>query len=150
MPNKTLIEIMEALAAQIVEELGGPPNAAPVIPQLQVVPLLESDPTPPCIDIYPASPFQEGIAFGRGNVEIFLLVRARVTTADQGGGQRLLLAMMDPRSSESVAMAMTSDRTLDGFVEDLVVSGPTDYGVFVDAGGGGALLGCTWTVEITP
>jgi len=146
----SLIEIMEALAAQLVDELGGPPADAPVIPQLQVVPLLESDPTPPALDIYPANPFQEGIAFGRGNVEIFLTVRARVTTADQGGGQLLLLSMMDPNAVESVALAITSDRTLGGTVENAIVTGPTDYGVFVDAGGGGALLGCTWTVQITP
>jgi hypothetical protein len=146
----SLPAIMQALADQIETELGGVPADDPVIPGLQVVSLLESDPTPPAIDIYPANPFQEGIAFGRGNVEIFLTVRARVTTADQGAGQLLLLSMMDPNAAESVALAITSDRTFSNTVEDAIVTGPTDFGVFVDAGGGGALLGCTWTVQITP
>jgi hypothetical protein len=142
----TLVEIMEALADQIRENLAG--TADPAIDGLQVEPLLLINPSPPSIDIYPADPFQESIAFGRANNNMRFVVRARTGTADNRGAQDLLLSMMDPRSTTSVALAILEDRTLGGDVEHVHVEGPSSYGVFAEEGG--SLLGCTWTAVVTP
>jgi len=148
-----LQDIMLALADQIAVELTGgstsPGTGTPAVDGLAVNPMLVWNPTPPAIDVYPADPFQNGIAFGRGNNEIFLTVRARVDTPDHEAAQDLLLSLMDPVAVTSVAAAITSDRTLGGVVERVDVEGPTDYGVFIDPGGG-ALLGCTWKARVTP
>jgi hypothetical protein len=146
----TVAAIMDALATQIEDEIGGDGTANPVISRLQVDGRMVFNPTPPAIDVYPADPFQDALAFGKGNNELFLTVRARVTTADHEAGQDLLLSMMDPEATTSVAQAILSDRTLGNTVERVNVSaGPTAFGVFpVPAGEN--LLGCTWTVRVIP
>ena len=140
---------MDALADQLQDELCGTAN--PVIPYLQVDGRMVPSPTPPAIDIYPADPFQEAMSFGLPqNNWIWLTVRARVTTADSEGGQDLLLSMMDPEATTSVAQAIMADKTLGGVVHRLsILAGPSAFGVFEDTGGDGNLLGCTWTVQIT-
>lgn len=140
-----LTDVMDALADQIQTALD------PSVEYLQVVARLNSDPTPPSIDIYPASPFMEGLGFRPGNVSYRLSVRARVTTAAQEDGQDLLLELMDPLAATSLTQAILSDRTLSGSVSDMgVVESPTGYGVFSDAGGAGTLLGAVWTVHVLP
>lgn len=145
--------IMLALADQIALALTGgttsPGTSDPAVADLAVNPRLVWNPTPPAIDIYPADPFQDGIAFGKGNSEMFFVVRARVDTPDHEAAQDLLLSLMDPVGVSSVAAAIIEDRTLGGVVEDVTVEGPSDYGVFIDPGGG-ALLGCTWKARVTP
>ena len=137
-------DIMDAMAGQLATQLG------PVIEGLQVDGRLVWNPTPPSIDIYPSSPFQEQLGMGVGNNAIFLLVRARVATPDHEGAQELLLSMMDPNASTSVAQALDADPTFGGVVDNSAVGPPTDFGAFIDPGGGGALLGCTWQVEVLP
>jgi hypothetical protein len=145
----SLTEIMDALASQIDSRLVG--TADPLIEGLQVDGRMVFNPTPPSVDVYPADPFQEGLAFGKGNNEVFLTVRARVSTAEHEGGQDLLLSMMDPEATTSMAQAILFDRTLGAKVERVNVTGPSAFGVFPDAGGSGsALLGCTWTVRVFP
>ncbi len=149
MSDPSLTEIMQALAAQLETTLGGTADPQ-TIEGLSVYPLLELNPTPPAIDIYPDTPFQEPIAYGPGNNSMNFTVRARVNTPDHDGAQELLLTMMDPRSDESVALAILADRTLGGEVGDLKVEGPSDYGVFVEPNGAGAFLSCTWRVAVLP
>jgi len=142
---------MDALAAQIDNEIGARGTADALIENLQVDGRLIMNPTPPSIDVYPADPFQEGIAFGKGNNDMNFTVRARVSTADHEAGQDLLLQMMDPESDQSVAQAILADRTLGGQVERVnIAEGPSAYGIFPDPGGDGSLLGCTWTVRVFP
>ena len=149
MADPSLTEIMQALAVQIETTLGG--TASPQkVEGLSVYPLLEWNPTPPAIDVYPDTPFQEPVAFGPANNSMNFTVRARVNTPDNEGAQELLLTMMDPRSSESVALAILADTTLGGTVEDVAVEGPSDYGVFVEPNGGGAYLSCTWRAKVLP
>src|SRR6188472_507073 len=100
---------MDALASQIETELG------PLIENLQVEGLLVPSPTPPSIDIYPGDPFQELLTFGLSD-ELFFTVRARVHTADNEAGQKLLLSMMDPSAATSIAQSIHGDRTLGGKV----------------------------------
>jgi len=138
----TLTQIMDAMAAQLEDEIG------PLIENLQVQGRLIPSPTPPSIDIYPGDPFQDLLTFGAQN-ELFFTVRARVHTADNEAGQELLLSMMDPESATSVAQAIRSDRKLGNTVSQAtVVEGPSAFGVFTDAGGEGSLLGCTWRVRV--
>ncbi len=147
MTPPTLTQIMQALAAQIENTLGGTADPQ-VIEGLSVYPLLELNPTPPAIDIYPDTPFQESVGFGPGNNSMNFTVRARVNTPDNDGAQELLLTMMDPSSSESVALAILADETLGGTVGQVAVEGPSDYGVFVEPSGNGAYLSCTWRATV--
>lgn len=145
----TVAAIMDALASQIESELCG--TASPRIPELQVDGQLIPSPTPPAVDVYPGDPFQEQTAMGRGNNVLFFTVRVRVSTAENAGGQALLLSMMDPEANTSMAQAILSNRTLGGVVERVAnVEGPSAYGVFLDSGGDGRLLGCTWRVQVFP
>lgn len=148
----TLEEIQQAMANQILEELsiGTAGTAVPRIADLQVDHLMNIDPTPPAIDIYPADPHQDALTFGKSNNEMSFTVRARVSTADHQGGQSLLLTMMDPSALTSVTKAITSDRTLGGKVSGLGVSGPSGFGLYLDAGGQGSLMGAVWTVRTMP
>lgn len=149
MPEPTLLEIMAALADQIRMALGGGNGAT--IPGLQVEPNLLFNPTPPCIDVYPADPFTEQTSYGLQNQEVFFAVRARVTTADTTEGQELLLDMMDVASPYSVAAAIADDRTLGGAVADLEVQPSTGFTIYTGAAGGEGgknLLGCEWRTRI--
>ena len=138
--------MMDALADQISDELCGTAN--PVITDLQVDNRLNPNPTPPSIDIYPGSPFTESIAYGATR-QFWFTVRARVLTGDNEAGQDLLLSMMDDETAESVEAAVRSSKTYAGAkLGD--VEGPTEFGIFVDSGGEGNLLGCTWRVALIP
>ncbi len=144
-----VIDIMAAIIGQIENTLGG--TASPqVIEGLNCYPMLENNPTPPAIDIYPGSPFQESIAFGRGNKSLNFDVRARINTPDSGGAQEVLLAMVDPEGTASVEQAILSDPQLGGTVSDLFVEGPSDYGTFIEPSGAGAFMSATWRVSVTP
>jgi hypothetical protein len=138
--------MMTALADQIQEELCGTAN--PVIEGLQVEDRLHPNPTPPAIDIYPSTPFSEVVAYGARR-QYWFTVRARVSTADNEGGQDMLLAMMDADEAESVETAIRSVKTYAG-AQLGDVEGPTEFGVFLDVGGNGNLLGCTWRVALIP
>ena len=139
---------MDALAAQIQNKLCG--TASPqVIMGLQVDGRLIPSPTPPAIDIYPGDPFQEPFGFGPGNHRYWFTVRARVSMADNEGGQDLLLSMMDPQAATSVEQAILSDATLGGVAQLKEVDGPTAFGIFDDPGPQPErLLGCVWRVGV--
>jgi hypothetical protein len=142
-------EIMDALATRIETVLCGTAN--PLIEHLQVDGRLIPSPTTPAIDIYPGDPFTEPLGFGPGNKELFFTVRARVSTADNEGGQNLLLSMMDPNADTSLEQAiLDGDRTLGGVVGAVAsVEGPSAYGIFADPGQTTQnLLGCLWRVRV--
>jgi hypothetical protein len=139
----TSLEIQDALAAQLATELA-------TIDGIQTRGRVVWNPTPPCVDIYPAEPYQEPFGMGVGNNTTYLTVRARVNTPDHEGAQDLLLQMMDMTGAYSVEQAIEADKTLGGVVgQVLVLSGPSEFGAFVDPGGS-ALLGCTWRVQVIP
>lgn len=137
-------DIMDALAAQIAANLSA-------VDGLQVHARLLWNPTPPAIDIYPGTPFQEGIAMREK--ALYFTVRARVNTPDHEGAQDLLLDLMDPDSANSVEDAIRVDPTLGGVVEYAAVASdsPSEFGAFTDPGGEGfTLIGCTWRVQVLP
>src|SRR5262245_2472348 len=142
--------IMDALANQITTEL------TPHFDHIQVVGRWNPNPTPPAIDIFPATEFQQSFGFGGGNNIFFFTIRAEVTTADQFGGQNQLLSLMDPLAPTSLRDAIEADKTLGGVVGQAhVIEGPSGYGPVIDPGQVvdpiyGSLLGCQWTVQVTP
>jgi hypothetical protein len=141
---------MDAMAEQLQDALCGTAN--PVIEQLTVTGRFVFNPTPPHIDIYPADPFTEPIAMDYQR-QMNFLVRARVSTADHEGGQDLLLSMMEPGSTTSVASAILQTGALTSLVDDVGVDGPSGFGIFPSVGAdvtSGSLLGCTWTVAVIP
>ena len=81
--------------------------------------------------------------------QYWFTVRARVSTADNEAGQDLLLAMMDEDAAESVETAIRSTKTYAG-AQLGDIEGPTEFGIFIDSGGEGSLLGCTWRVALIP
>jgi len=108
------------------------------------------NPTPPCIDMWPADPSLDPTLAGFGEIdggELFT-IRARVSTADQDAGQDLLLALMDDEDPLSIGAALFSDPTLNGWAQTLDVQARTGYVLVPDASGEGALLGCLWTVVV--
>lgn len=112
------------------------------IPDLQVYGFWNDEPTPPCIDVYPAIPFQTGAGFGAGNNLAYFTVRARVGMADSVAGQALLLRLLDPEDAASVEVALANADAVAG--ED-GVSGFTQYAD--DTSATERMLGCEWRVS---
>ena len=141
----TLGEIVEGLTTALQ-----PLTAS--TPDLQLYPYLNINPTPPSIDVYPGDPFQEWLGFdktGQRERKLFFTVRARVSTADQEDGQKLLLEFLDPNGG--VEDALATDHTLGGAVSDcgVVEEGVTGIRQYVtDTPTGQSLLGCEWRVQV--
>lgn len=114
---------------------------------IQVVPFRWFKPDPPCIDIYPATPFVGNAAFGRDSVLMRWIVRVRVGANDPEGQTDLLYEFMDPLGDLSIRQALFSDHTLGGIVDldTLDQSGVIPYQDTLDAP---VLPGCEWTVEV--
>ena len=147
----SLVGLMDALATQIQSELCGTAN--PVIPELQVGGSLIDNPSLPCIDIYPFDvDFQEQVAFNEDSPgwQFQLRVRARVGMADNEGGQRLLLQMMDPGSNHSVYQAVLSNKTLGGAGRVVRCGGADGYGQYPSAWSPTPRFhfGCEWIVLV--
>jgi hypothetical protein len=137
----SLNDVMRAVTGQLTAQL------ASVLSGVQVCAELVYNPTPPSIDVYPADPFLTAEAVGAWSA--LFVIRARVTTADQQGGQELLLDLMDPRSETSLRAALAADATFGGVCDDSTVeAGPSGYIAYRDPGGGGDLLGCTWQLRV--
>lgn len=139
----TINVVMEAIAGRL--EAGLDPH----LDGIQVDPRMVFNPTPPCLDIYPADPFLVQTAFGPGEREATFVIRARVSTADNEGGQELLLDLLDPAGNLSVIDVLAADSTLGGAVQDSAVPiGPSGFIVYAAEGGGGDLLGAEWRLQV--
>jgi hypothetical protein len=139
--------IKAALADQIREAVGVE------FDEIQVEPFLVWRPTPPTIDVYPASPYQSALAFGAARIEneLRFTVRARIGTPDHLAAQAALDELCDPVGDASVALAIEADPTLGGAcAQAIVTEGPSEWGVFPATDGAGDLMGATWTVTVTP
>jgi hypothetical protein len=139
----SLLEIVEAMA-EALEPLRD------TIPDLQIYPYLNVNPSPPSIDIFPSDPFQEPSGFA-DDAEAYFTVRARTTTADSEAGQQALLRMLDRRAPESVEEALTLDQTLGGVVQSTGIAeeGISGYRVYLeDPQSQGRLIGCEWRVLV--
>lgn len=136
---------LQAIAQQLADAIG---SVTTEFDDLQVVPFLWFNPTVPAVDIYPADPSQEDLAFGRTPRTILWTVRARVGSTDSDAQQAVLLRLMEPYGPSSVRAAILYDRTLADTVENVKVDGPGGYQLYDDIGGSGRLLGVEWTVRV--
>lgn len=144
----SLVEIVEALADQITAQVAGQDLGGEA---LQVWPFLVINPTPPCIDIYPADPFSEQTEYGpvsERTRDVWFTIRARVVPADVDAAQQLLLQLMDPRADTSVAAAVYADPTLGGLVSVAAPTGPTGIIVYSPLQNEGYLVGCEWRTRV--
>ena len=118
---------------------------------VQVEPRLVINPSPPCIDIYPADTPRgtETAGFNASGVdgELFFTVRARVGTADNTAGQDLLLAMMDDEDDLCVAVPLVEDPTLGGLALDTFVQPGSGFGLYT-LPDGNSLLGVQFLVTV--
>jgi hypothetical protein len=94
--------------------------------------------------VYPGEPFQGPAGFGTGNAQAFFTVRARVSTADQEAGTRLLLRLLDPDDPASVEAALDAADAASVVAEG--VSGFREY--VEESASNGRLLGCEWRVTV--
>ena len=113
---------------------------------LQIYPYYVRNPSPPCIDVYPADPFQAPSSFGVGRA-VFFTIRARVGQADVEAGQVTLLQLLDPTSPASVEEALTADGLGLGVGVGFPEGTPTGYRTYDDTLGG-EFLGVEWRLEV--
>ena len=145
MSSSPLTAVAAGLADQIAAQLAGLDSS---YGELQVEPRRIFNPTPPAVDIYPADAVaQEQAGFGFTNRDAFLTVRARVTMADEDGGQDLLLELADTGAT-SIMAAIAADPSLAGTVDALAVESQSGFRVYEDVPGSGAYLGCEWTLRV--
>jgi hypothetical protein len=122
-----LAELMDAVAATLdpltVEVQG-----------LQITSRLNPAPTPPSIDVYPATLSGDPASF-HGAWDETVTVRARVTTPDDTAAQDVLLGLMELDGPSSVIAALQTDSRLGVIERTGFQSYPGDF------------LGCEWTVR---
>ncbi len=143
--------MIEEIAAALAEKLSEIEGIK------QVVDHLNTNPSTPSIDIYPADPFAttDESGFGPRNPSVNFIVRARVNATDHEGNQRVLLRLMDDSLiASSVGLLLEDDQTLNGLATSVDVEGPSGFRHYVDVGGVRhgqiARLGVEWTVRVLP
>lgn len=119
---------------------------------IQVEPrLIVSPSTPVCIDVFPGSPSRDSQTAGFGDLSGFyaLTVRVRANVADADSSQDILMDMIDDQHDLSVAAAVESDQSLNGWAYEVSVDADGFSGLqlftFPD---GPPMVGCTWRVLV--
>lgn len=90
------------------------------IPDIQVLPYLVSQPTPPALMVFP-SEITYDLANARGWDMTTLTIRAAVSFTSGEGSQTLLDKFMAPNGTYSVKQAAESDQTLGGAADNVNV-----------------------------
>jgi hypothetical protein len=113
------------------------------VADLQIYPFLLVWPTPPAIDVYPATPFMEAHAMGLRQTT--WTVRARVGTADHEAGQLDLYRLMEPDKVWTLLREMGGDD-----LQVLGVSGPSGFNRYLapQQDAGGDLIGAEWEITV--
>lgn len=147
---------MPEIAQALADAVNGIASASDQLMELQAVPFMWVNPTPPAVDIFPADPSQDNAAFriadGPANRQTFWTVRARVSTADDESGQQILLALMEPAGDTSIADAITYDSSVDAVTDAIDVQGPSGFRLYQSAAPvgdlehQGVLLGVEWQI----
>lgn len=146
MARSTIATILEAMADQIRDAVD---DVTDVDVQVEYLPV--TSPTPPTIDMWPATPSTEPTTGGfHAEVDYgeLVTVRARVSANDQAAQAELLLALMDVEDPLSVEMALRDDATLGGHAADIDVRDRTGMLPIFDQGGDVAMYACEWTVLV--
>lgn len=142
MPQATLGELADALAAAIQDALDSDAE------EIQVLSRLNRNPDSFAIDIYPSDPFVTQEESGMGQIvgAHHWVVRARIA-GDRDAEQDLLLRLMDETDALSVAAALTDDPTLGGLTSSVEVEGPSGYTQYI-GDGDSTMLGVEWRVTV--
>jgi hypothetical protein len=113
------------------------------IPDLQVEPFLLVWPTPPALDVYPATPFMAPHAMGLR--ETTWTVRMRTGTADHVAGQQDLYRLME----QGKVWALLSDMGGDD-LQVMSVAGPSGFNRYLAPlnSTDGDLIGVEWEVTV--
>lgn len=144
--------VLAVIAAALADTVAALAGEADELANLQVLPFMLTNPTPPAVDVFPADPSQADAAFGPRSRQTFWTVRARVATNDIEAQQTVLLALMAPSGPTSVLRALLDDPTLDGAADGLNVDGPTGFRLYQTLGSPQGVqethLGCEWRVTV--
>jgi hypothetical protein len=141
-----LSELADVLRAEIADTLAGDGIDIVVEPRFVMQPSEGI-----CLDMYPGDPARtsEAAAFGDLSGMYVVTVRARATVNDSGESIDVLTDMADDQHALSVAAAIESDDTLNGWATQVIVDadGFSGLGQF-PVGTAAPMLGCTWRVLI--
>lgn len=119
---------------------------------IQALAYMPSNPTPPTLYVWPEETDYD-LTMQRGLDCYHLIVQAMIGFVTDQGAQETLDAMLDSFGSSSVKVAVESDTTLGGLVDDLRVVKQSGYRLYEvpNVGRGmsaGQILGAEWSVEV--
>lgn len=146
----TIAQVMDAIAAQLVNELS-PPTDIDLHIESRAFAIAEM----PAVDMLITNPtgLEAGVAaFHDLYGGIPITIRARVSTADLYTGEDLLLALMDDEGDMSIIQALDADHSLGGWAQDIKWNDGfpwTGYTDFPYPNGDGFFLGSLLPVVVT-
>ena len=137
---------MDELAQVLREEVGGPLSTDGIDAEIEAR-LVMSPSEAVVLDVYPSAPSRdsEAVAFGDLSGFYVVTVRARVTVTDDANAQDILVDMIDDEHDLSVAAAVESDQTLNGYATQVAVD-PDSFSGLLEFGN--TMVGCTWRVLV--
>lgn len=144
-----LRDILEAMAVVLRDEIGAELASDGV--DAEIEPRLVLSPSEsPCIDIYPGESSRSSAeaAFGDLSGAYVVTVRARVTVNDEDSAQDVLTDMVDDTHALSIAAALDSDQSLDGWTTFVAVDADGFSGLLDMSAPGRPMVGCTWRVLV--
>jgi hypothetical protein len=121
-------------------------NIAGNVRGMQVNNRVTNNMTPPSCDIR-RGPIEYDQALDGGTHRLIMLVRAYLANPTDVSAVNRLESYLAPEGDNSIKAAIESDRTLEGLVADLHVTGATGEQPYT-AEGQPLVLGSEWTVEI--
>ena len=141
-----LRNILDELAQVLREEVGGPLSTDGIDAEIEAG-LVMSPSEAVVLDVYPSAPSRDSEAAAFGDLSGFYVVtvRARVTVTDDANAQDILVDMIDDEHDLSVAAAVESDQTLNGYATQVVVD-PDSFSGLLEFGN--TMVGCTWRVLV--
>ena len=141
-----LRNILDELAQVLREEVGGPLSTDGIDAEIEAR-LVMSPSEAVVLDVYPAAPSRDSEAAAFGDLSGFYVVtvRARVTVTDDANAQDILVDMIDDDHDLSVAAAVESDPSLNGYATQVVVD-PDSFSGLLEFGN--TMVGCTWRVLV--
>lgn len=116
-----------------------------MIPDIQILPYLVSEPTPPAIMIFP-SDITYHVANADGWISLAFTIRVAVSFTSGEGSQMLLDQFMAPNGAQSILAAVESDQTLGGAADNVVVRSVT--GPVLTIVNTNAYLTADWSVDV--
>jgi len=141
-----LRNILDELAQVLREEVGGPLSTDGIDAEIEAR-LVMSPSEAVVLDVYPSAPSRDSEAAAFGDLSGFYVVtvRARVTVTDDANAQDILVDMIDDEHDLSVAAAVESDPSLNGYATQVAVD-PDSFSGLLEFGN--TMVGCTWRVLV--